>query len=166
MGVLGFLFGLGKSREEKMAIFVLEKAQQHVAAMIKRSEAYWDLCNEHSWKKREMDNITASAFIRLFFTTLEHEFGQKGEHAIDDCTRHMSPELCELIDSFSVLCPKTNGKAIPDHMRSNCARCLPLKLPIPMQSNMCERQAQISDAFMDESMKIQSEVIQFKDRFL
>ena len=30
MGVLGFLFGLGKSREEKMAIFVLGKAQQEL----------------------------------------------------------------------------------------------------------------------------------------
>ena len=179
MGVFGFLMGLGKSREAKMAIWILEHTQKHIATMVRRSSEYWDACRQFPMRKAELDNMAGAAFIAYFFLCLSQEIGEKWQEVYMDFAFNTSSNMRQLIEecikSNSQTSDDINSNDIVESSRFGCAKWLYDEMRIRViQSiasieSMMERhrgEHEFTNVFMDECLVVRAEIVPFKEKFL
>ena len=175
MGLFGFFMGLGKSREAKMAIWILGRAPKHIAKMMTGSNEYWEACKRFPGRKAEIDDIAGAAFITNFFLYLLAEVGkEKWKEIYMNFALHTSSNLRNLVgDCIKSVLP-SDVEVNDTNDRFGCAKWLydtmQIKGFIPMDfRGVVERemgQHEFTNVFTDECLTIGVDIISFKKKFL
>ena len=176
MGVFGFFMGLGKSREMKMAIWILEHAQKHIAQMVWKSSEYWEMCRQFPERKAELDNMAGAAFITHFLNCLMVEIGPNFMDVYMDFASHTSPNMRTLIEEcMKSISPPENDPNILETSRFGCAKWLYDEMFIRITHSIApfdatigrnEGRHEFTNVFMDECLVVRAEVVPFKTKFL
>ena len=171
MGLLGLILGFGKSREAKMAIWMLEHTQKHIGGMIGKSSEFWEACRLFPERKAEIENMTGAAFITYFFACLSPEVTDAQlQETITAFSFHTSIDMRNLIDG----CVRRIGQSFNDAKvaeisRPVCAKWLYERMQncgiIPRDNSVLEER-EFTNGFMNECLAIRAEAISFKAKFL
>ena len=171
MGLFGFVMGLGKSQEQKMAIWILEHTQKHIAKMIMNSSAFWDTCKRNPNRKSEIQDWTGAAFISHFITCLVTEIGKSWEDVYMIFASNISSNMRNLIAECTNKCNTSlsSEAEIVDDSRFKCAEWLWSKMFFwnsMMSIQKIDAHEDFIKAFTDECLAVRAEIIPFKEKFL
>ena len=164
MGLLGFMMGLGKSQEEKMAIFVLEKAQIRMGQMEWECELFHNVLKNHPEQRGTILNIVSSAIICHFMWCVQAR--TRSESALD-FLMYVSQNLRNGVEScFS------DARTIKQHDNMNpldlfeegCALWLMKTIAPYCYGDDIVKRA-IGDAYITEGNGTRSDVAEFCQKF-
>ena len=164
MGVLGFLFGLGKSREEKMAIFVLEKAQFHMGQMEWKCELFHNVLKNHPEQRGIILNIVSSAIICYLSWCVQARTRSKSAL---DFLMYVSQNLRDGVESCF-----NDARTIKQHddfdpldlFEEGCMRWL-IKTMTPYCYGDSVVENAIGNAYLAEGNKIRNDAMEFCQKF-
>lgn len=163
------LFGIGGSREEKMAWFILRKIQKHIANMIKRSDAFYSAIRRHPDKRAMIEDATGAAFIAYFITYLCFLFPENAADLTFDILFHMNSNLRQLIeDCAKYEFDETEYQQYDanDIVKIKCASWLSCRIGLLMDFHASDYSSWREQSFMHECVFVASDVIAFKDKFI
>lgn len=175
MGFWEFAFGLGASRESKMALFITSRMPKHFAGMMRHSDVYYNT-HERSGKRSEVEAITAAAFVSYFFLCLSSSVQNDDDWqaAFLAFVTNVSSNLrCLVEECVNAVSPKDKEVQPEDQDRRLCGKWLwdrlssymPLRSDLPNVLKSLDDMRMFYEAFNGECIRINTEVVEFKDKF-